>query len=184
MKSVKPSPNDFHILNCHQQHHSSTIPDSTQQSTPNTPTPKHHNLFNSITKIQRTIIAFSVMASMPLIDAYPITGSGVNCRSGPGTSYDVVKSYGLGEDISITCQASGTDINGDELWDLTADGCYATDYYVSTGTSNYVTSLCDGGDDGSSDSDDGDLPVLDSTQSANASDIKAAQHASRQHLSR
>lgn len=119
-----------------------------------------------------TILALSVAASIPLINAYPITTSGLNCRSGPGTSYDVVKTYDLGEDVSITCQAPGTDIYGDELWDLTSDGCYVTDYYVSTGTSSYVTSPCDGGDSGSSGSD-GDLPGLDSTQSAHARDIIA-----------
>lgn len=122
-----------------------------------------------------TILALSVAASMPLINAYPITGNGVNCRSGPGTDYDVVKSYSLGEDISITCQASGTVVNGDELWDMTSDGCYVTDYYVSTGTTSYVTSPCDGGDgdDGSDSGSDGDLPGLDSTQSAHARDIIA-----------
>lgn len=122
--------------------------------------------------MHNTILALSVAASMPLINAYPITTSGLNCRSGPGTDYDVVKTYDLGEDISITCQAAGTVVNGDELWDLTEDGCYVTDYYVSTGTSSYVTSPCDDGDSGSG-SSDGDLPGLDSTQSAHAKDIIA-----------
>lgn len=122
--------------------------------------------------MHNTILAFSVAASMPLINAYPITTSGLNCRSGPGTSYDVVKTYNLGEDVSITCQAPGTVVNGDELWDMTSDGCYVTDYYVSTGTSDYVTGPCDGGDGGDSGSDGG-LPGLDSTQSAHARDIIA-----------
>ncbi|KAK9342566.1 hypothetical protein V1522DRAFT_415723 [Lipomyces starkeyi] len=94
---------------------------------------------------------------------YPITGDNVNCRSGPGTSYSVVKTYNKGQDVSITCQAPGTSVNGDDLWDKTSDGCYVSDYYVSTGTSNYVTSKCDGGS-GSG----GNLPGLDATQSSHA----------------
>lgn len=119
-----------------------------------------------------SILAFSVAASIPLINAYPITASGVNCRTGPGTSYDVVMSYDLGADISVTCQAPGTDIYGDDLWDLTSDGCYVADYYVQTGTSSYITSPCTDSGDGSS-SSEGDLPGLDSTQSAHAREIIA-----------
>lgn len=76
----------------------------------------------------------------------------MNCRSGPGTSYDVVKSYKKDEDIKIVCQASGTDVKGDKLWDKTADNCYVTDYYVKTGTTSYVADKCDGsgGDSGGS----------------------------------
>ncbi|KAK9319794.1 hypothetical protein V1517DRAFT_28082 [Lipomyces orientalis] len=99
---------------------------------------------------------------------YPITGDSVNCRSGPGTSYSVVKTYSKGQDVSITCQAPGTDINGDNLWDKTSDGCYVADYYVSTGTTGYVTSECGGGG-GSG----GNLPGLDATQSSHARAIIA-----------
>jgi uncharacterized protein YgiM (DUF1202 family) len=73
---------------------------------------------------------------------YPVTDD-VNCRSGPGTSFDVQKTYPKGQDVSVTCQAPGTNTNGDTLWDKTSDGCYVSDYYVHTGTSNYVTTKCD-----------------------------------------
>ncbi|KAJ5698450.1 hypothetical protein N7462_000455 [Penicillium macrosclerotiorum] len=116
------------------------------------------------------LIALSVAVTVPLASAYPISGDGVNCRSGPGTSYSVVKSYKKGEEVSITCQATGTSINGDELWDKTSDGCYVTDYYVKTGTTGYVTEKCDGGSSGGS---NGTLPGLSSTQSAHAKEIIA-----------
>ncbi|KAK9367268.1 hypothetical protein V1509DRAFT_640758 [Lipomyces kononenkoae] len=103
---------------------------------------------------------------------YPIKGDNVNCRSGPGTSYSVVKQYNKGQDVSITCQAPGTDINGDNLWDKTTDGCYVSDYYVSTGTSNYVTGQCGGGSGGGS-GGGGNLPGLDATQSSHARAIIA-----------
>jgi hypothetical protein len=118
-----------------------------------------------------SLLALSLITA-PLANAYPITGDVVNCRSGPGTSYDVVKSYKLGSDVSITCQASGTDVKGDSVWDKTSDGCYVADYYVKTGSSSYVTTKCGngGGDGGSS---GGNLPGLTSTQSKHAKDIIA-----------
>ena len=76
--------------------------------------------------------------------AYPITGSTVNCRSGPGTSYSVQKTYKKGEDVQVTCQTEGTNINGNSIWDKTSDGCYVTDYYVRTGTNDYITDKCGG----------------------------------------
>ncbi|KAH6622695.1 CHAP domain-containing protein [Chaetomium tenue] len=81
-------------------------------------------------------VAFTVTA------AYPITGSVVNCRSGPGTSYAVKKSYSKGADVKISCQTSGTSVNGNNIWDKTQDGCYVADYYVKTGTNGYVTTKC------------------------------------------
>ncbi|KAK4195900.1 lysozyme-like domain-containing protein [Triangularia verruculosa] len=74
--------------------------------------------------------------------AYLITGSTVNCRTGPGTSYAVKKTYTEGQDVSITCQTPGTAVNGNSIWDKTTDGCYVADYYVKTGTNGYVTTKC------------------------------------------
>lgn len=93
------------------------------------------------------------LAALPAVSAYPVTVDGLHCRSGPGTSYSIVKTYNSDEDVSITCQASGTDIYGDSLWDKTSDGCYVTDYYVKTGTTSYVTSKCDDSGSGSSSGD-------------------------------
>ncbi|KAH6848161.1 CHAP domain-containing protein [Chaetomium sp. MPI-CAGE-AT-0009] len=80
--------------------------------------------------------------------AYPITGETVNCRSGPGTSYDVKKSYSKGFDVKISCQTTGTSVNGNNIWDKTQDGCYVADYYVKTGTDGFVTTKCGGGGGG------------------------------------
>jgi surface antigen len=80
--------------------------------------------------------------------AYPITGTTVNCRSGPGTSYAVKKSYSKGFDVKISCQTTGTSVNGNNIWDKTQDGCYVADYYVKTGTNGFVTKKCSGGGGG------------------------------------
>lgn len=105
--------------------------------------------------------------ALPLANAYPITGSTVNCRSGPGTNYAVVKTYKLGSDISINCQTTGTKVEGNNLWDKTSDGCYVADYYVKTGTNGYVTKHCDGSSGG------GNLPGLSKTQTKHAKNIIA-----------
>lgn len=117
------------------------------------------------------VVALAVAALTPITNAYPITGDGVNCRSGPGTSYSVVKSYRQGADVAITCQAAGTSVNGNAIWDKTEDGCYVTDYYIRTGSSNYVTKKCDSGSGDDDNSSSGNLPGLTSTQSKHAKDI-------------
>jgi hypothetical protein len=114
------------------------------------------------------LVALSVAATVPLVSAYPINGDGVNCRSGPGTDHPVVKSYPRGHEVTLVCQAPGTDVKGDSLWDKTSDGCYVADYYVKTGTTGYVTKHCDGGSDGGSGGGSGSLPGLNAKQSAHA----------------
>jgi uncharacterized protein YraI len=86
--------------------------------------------------------AFFQAVAFSVTNAYPITGDGVNCRSGPGTSYAIKKTYPKGTDIKISCQTSGTEVNGNSIWDKTEDGCYVSDYYVKTGTNGYVTTKC------------------------------------------
>ena len=117
------------------------------------------------------LLALTFAAIAPIVNAYPITGDGVNCRSGPGTSYSVVKSYKKGADVAITCQAPGTDVKGDNIWDKTADGCYVADYYIKTGSSSYVTKKCDDSGSGSGGDSSGNLPGLTSTQSKHAKAI-------------
>ncbi|KAG7284377.1 hypothetical protein NEMBOFW57_010750 [Staphylotrichum longicolle] len=80
--------------------------------------------------------------------AYPISGDSVNCRSGPGTSYAVKKTYAKGSDVKVSCQTTGTDVNGNNLWDKTQDGCYVADFYVKTGTDRYVAPKCSTSGDG------------------------------------
>ncbi|KAJ5102278.1 NlpC/P60-like cell-wall peptidase [Penicillium alfredii] len=96
-----------------------------------------------------SLVAVTLAAALPAVSAYPIEADSVHCRSGPGTNHEVVKSYKKGEDIKVTCQTAGEDINGDKLWDKTSDNCYVADYYVKTGTSQYVVDKCpsQGGND-------------------------------------
>lgn len=98
----------------------------------------------------KTVIAALVFTLASIVSAYPITGDTVNCRTGPGTSYAVKKSYKKSQDISISCQTTGTSVNGNSIWDKTADSCYVADYYVKTGSSGYVTNKCSDSSGGSS----------------------------------
>lgn len=95
-----------------------------------------------------SLLASTALAAT-IASAYPITGDGVNCRSGPGTSYAVKKTYAKSAEVKITCQTAGTSVNGNAIWDKTSDGCYVADYYVKTGSSGYVTAKCTSGGSGS-----------------------------------
>jgi uncharacterized protein YraI len=98
--------------------------------------------------MQLTSLALALAAAVSTVAAYPIKADGVNCRSGPGTSYSAVKTYNQGVDVKLTCQTYGEVIFGNSLWDKTSDGCYVSDYYVQTGTNNMVVGECDGGSSG------------------------------------
>ncbi|MCX5332387.1 MULTISPECIES: hypothetical protein [unclassified Streptomyces] len=89
------------------------------------------------------------VASEAAAAGYPVVGtSNVNARSGPGTSYQIIKTYKPGTNISITCQTPGETITGplgtSNIWDKTSDGVYVSDTYVKTGADGYVTGRCSG----------------------------------------
>ncbi|KAJ2843408.1 hypothetical protein J3B02_005275, partial [Coemansia erecta] len=71
-----------------------------------------------------TIAVFALATASSLVNGYSIKGDVVNCRSGPGTSYGVKRTYKKGQNVSITCQQPGTSVNGNNIWDKTSDGCY------------------------------------------------------------
>jgi hypothetical protein len=65
--------------------------------------------------------------------SYSVTRStALNSRTGPATSYRVVKTYDPGSTLAIACQAPGTKNGTTSVWDKLADGTYVTDFYVST----------------------------------------------------
>jgi surface antigen len=97
---------------------------------------------------------FSIIAPLSLLASsiglvaaapYPLTHTdSLHCRSKPSTSSSIVKTYTGSADIKLTCQTYGDDINGNNIWDKTKDGCYVADYYVKTGKNGFVTSQCPG----------------------------------------
>ncbi|KAJ4321743.1 hypothetical protein N0V84_005176 [Fusarium piperis] len=88
-----------------------------------------------------SLFTISTLA-VSLASAFPITGDDVRCRNGPGTSYSIKKTFKKGTDVKITCQTTGTNIKGNNIWDKVTDGCYVSDYYVKTGSSGFITKKC------------------------------------------
>lgn len=93
---------------------------------------------------------FSVLSSLALTSGasaagpYPVK-EGLNCRSEPNTGGAIVTSYAAGTNIEITCATRGEAVNGHDVWDKTTDGCFVSDWYVSTGTAEFVAPECNGG---------------------------------------
>jgi uncharacterized protein YraI len=73
---------------------------------------------------------------------YSVTSvTGVNARSGPGTSYPVVRSYPASASVQVVCQTSGSKVGTTRVWDKLPDGSYVTDYYVSTPSNTAFSGL-------------------------------------------
>ncbi|MFD7132064.1 SH3 domain-containing protein [Streptomyces sp. NPDC059894] len=78
---------------------------------------------------------------------YPIApGVRLNVRSGPGTSYPVVKVLPEGTKVPIFCQTPGTTVSGPygttNIWDNIADSQFVSDAYVKTGSDGYIAARC------------------------------------------
>lgn len=71
---------------------------------------------------------------------YSVT-SATSARSGPGSSYPVVKSYPKGATVSVVCQTPGGKVGTTSVWDKLPDGSYVTDYYVSTPSNTTYSGL-------------------------------------------
>jgi len=73
-------------------------------------------------------------------------GVRLNVRSGPGTSYSIVRILPEGAKVPIFCQTPGTTVTGPygttNIWDNIDDGEYVSDAYVYTGADGYVAPRC------------------------------------------
>jgi uncharacterized protein YraI len=79
---------------------------------------------------------------------YPIApGVRLNVRSGPATSYPIVKVLPEGTRVPIFCQTPGTSVTGPygttNIWDNIADSQFVSDAYVRTGSDGYIAPRCD-----------------------------------------
>jgi uncharacterized protein YraI len=73
-------------------------------------------------------------------------GYRLNVRSGPGTSYGIVRVLPEGAKVPIYCQTPGTNVTGpygtSNIWDNIDDGQYVSDAYILTGSDGYVRPRC------------------------------------------
>lgn len=74
------------------------------------------------------------------------SGSSLNVRSGPSTSYAVVDTVADGAKVTIYCQTTGQTISGTygttNVWDRIGTGKYVSDAYVYTGSDGRVAPAC------------------------------------------
>jgi uncharacterized protein YraI len=64
---------------------------------------------------------------------YRVTSSSsLNARTGPSTSYSVVRAYASGSSLSVVCQGTGQKVGTTRVWDRLTTGAWVSDYYVST----------------------------------------------------
>ena len=64
---------------------------------------------------------------------YRVTSSTpLNARSGPSTTYPIVRRLSSGANLSVLCQTTGMKVYTTSVWDRLSDGSYVSDYYVST----------------------------------------------------
>ncbi|KAJ2398939.1 hypothetical protein GGI23_002950 [Coemansia sp. RSA 2559] len=93
-----------------------------------------------------SFVALCIVGLASVTEGYTIyKATTVNCRSSPSTSGKVVRTYTAKDNISLSCQTSGTNVKGNTLWDKTTAGCYVSDYYLKTGSNGYVAGKCGGG---------------------------------------
>jgi uncharacterized protein YraI len=72
---------------------------------------------------------------------YRVTSStSLNARTGPSTSYSVVRSYAPGATLTVVCQTTGKKVGTTTVWDRLATGAWVSDYYVSTPSNTKFTS--------------------------------------------
>ncbi|MFF3561154.1 glycoside hydrolase domain-containing protein [Streptomyces sp. NPDC002574] len=64
---------------------------------------------------------------------YTVTSPGaLNARSGPSSSYPLVRTHASGSALQVVCQTPGPKVGSTTVWDKLTDGTYVTDHYVST----------------------------------------------------
>jgi uncharacterized protein YraI len=73
--------------------------------------------------------------------AYKVTSStALNARTGPSSSYSVVRSYDPGASMSVVCQASGQKVGTTSVWNRLTTGAWVSDRYTSTASNTGFTS--------------------------------------------
>ncbi|WP_329219939.1 SH3 domain-containing protein [Streptomyces sp. NBC_01485] len=99
-----------------------------------------------VEEVEEAVESASAVTSAALT-YYPIApGVRLNVRSGPGTSYPIVRVLAEGTTVPIYCQTPGTTVTGPygttNIWDSIADSQFVSDAYVHTGSDGYVAPHC------------------------------------------
>ncbi|WP_031088156.1 SH3 domain-containing protein [Streptomyces sp. NRRL S-1831] len=89
----------------------------------------------------------TAVAAAAALATYPVApGYSLNVRSGPGTTYSLVRVLSAGSRVSILCQRTGERVSGpygtSNIWDNIGSGQYVSDAYILTGSDGYVAPRC------------------------------------------
>src|SRR5687768_16962706 len=84
----------------------------------------------TLTIVIALLIAVAPSAAVTGYKVYGTGGAGLKARTGPGTSYTVVRVLAEGTPLDINCQDYGSDVGGSRIWDRLQDGTWVSDYYV------------------------------------------------------
>jgi uncharacterized protein YraI len=101
----------------------------------------------SVDRVEETEGLKETEAAASSVRYYSIApGVRLNVRSGPGTSYSVVRVLPEGAKVPIYCQTPGTTVTGPygttNIWDNISNSQYISDTYVLTGSDGYVADRC------------------------------------------
>ncbi|MER5508962.1 SH3 domain-containing protein [Streptomyces sp. NPDC002766] len=92
--------------------------------------------------------AVSTMAAAASTTYAIAPGVRLNVRSGPGTSYPIVRVLPEGSRVAILCQSPGTSVTGpygtSSIWDCIGSDEFISDAYVLTGSDGYIRPRCGG----------------------------------------
>ncbi|MER5911725.1 SH3 domain-containing protein [Streptomyces sp. NPDC001982] len=93
------------------------------------------------------VLGTSAVADAATIRTYPVAPDiRLNVRSGPGTTYGIVRVLPVNTRVPIFCQTPGTTVTGyygtSNIWDNIDIGEYVSDTYVQTGSDGYVADRC------------------------------------------
>ncbi|MFG3207181.1 SH3 domain-containing protein [Streptomyces sp. NPDC048192] len=94
-----------------------------------------------------TVLSLPASAASTDLRYYSVApGVRLNVRSGPGTSYNIVRVLAEGAKVPIFCQTPGTTVTGpygtSNIWDNIDNGEYVSDTYVQTGSDGYIAPRC------------------------------------------
>ncbi|MFI8185431.1 SH3 domain-containing protein [Actinacidiphila glaucinigra] len=91
-------------------------------------------------------VAVESAAAAKLVYYSVAPGCRVNVRSGPGTSFQLLRTLPYDQKVPIFCQTPGTTVNGyygtSNIWDRIGPDQYVSDAYVHTGSDGYIAARC------------------------------------------
>ncbi|MFJ9712215.1 hypothetical protein [Streptomyces sp. NPDC101234] len=108
--------------------------------------PRRRALMLAGTAATSAMMVLGWAATATAASSYTTAPVELNVRSGPGTSYSIVRVLSASSVVELFCQTPGTTVSGyygtSNIWDNIGGSAYVSDTYVHTGSDGYVTARC------------------------------------------